>query len=355
MKTEISIRKKLKVLMGMTFAAGLITAISIGMVFLLYMKDTVKSSGTVKSVERVEIVSPANGLLSKILKKEGETVEKGELLVEIKSEELTDELLKINGELAEEEALLRLAQCKLALIKQNPLPEKLWHVLSETKLNLAKKAKTKNDLKRAKKLFDCKIISEKSFRQTELEYAKACMEYDKCCKLKKLIENGLEKNIIKNSKSEVNLVETRIKILKNQRNVIKHKIADCSIIAPHKGVVLSIPETTGIYTKKNTHLIRIVWGKEKFIRARIHEKSIQDVKKNQDVICYSAHYDRFRTGAFKGKVSRILSEVNGKDNGRFYKVDIKLLEEPKALRLGSTVDIQIVTARKTIFHAMTKN
>lgn len=355
MKTEISIRKKLKVLMVMTFTAGIITAGSIGLIFLLYMKDTVKATGMVKSVERVEIVSPANGLLTKIDKKEGDSVNKGDLLLEIESEELIDKLLEINGELAEEEALLKLAQCKLALIRQNPLPDKLWHVLSETKLNLAKKKKGMNDLKRAAKLFDSKIISEKAFRQAELEYARSCMEYEKCCKLKKLIEEGLAENIIKNSESEVNLVETRIKILKKQHDALNRKITACKITAPHKGVILSIPEITGLYTEQNTPLIRIVWGKKKFIRAKIHEKSIQDVEKNQYVICYSAHYDRFRTGAFKGKVLRILSKVKNNNNGRFYEVDISLLEEPKVLRLGSTVDVQIVTGRKTIFHAMTKN
>ena len=355
MKKIAPTRNKLKVLMAMTFAAGIITAAIIMMIFLLHMKDSVKSSGTVKSVERAEIVSPANGLLTKINKKEGDTVKKGELLLEIRSEELNDKLLELNGEHAEEEALLRVAKTKLTLIRQNPLPQKLWHVLAETKLNLAKKQKCKTDLTRAKKLFHRKIIAEKTYQETELEYSKACMEYEKCIKLKKLIEQGLEKNIIKNAESEVNLVETRISILKLQINSVKQKITDCSIVAPHNGKVLSIPESIGLYTRKNTPLIKIVWGKKKFIRAKIHENSIQDIAINQFVVCYSAHYDRFMTGAFKGKVLRILSEVDQNKNGRFYEVDIRLLEEPKTLRLGSSVDVKIITGRKTIFNALTKN
>lgn len=355
MKKANTTKRKLKVLMLMTVAAGIVTTMSIGLIFLLHMKDTVKSSGIVNSVARVEIASPANGLLVKIYKQEGDRVEKGELLLDIKSEDLNDKLLEINGELAEEEALLNLAKCKLTLIKQNPFPVELWHVLLETKLNLAKKEKCETDLKRAKTLFDRNIISEKAFQEAKLECSKACMDYEKCLKLKKLIDQGLEKNIIKNAESEVNLVKTRVTILKKQQESFKQKISACTIIAPHHGIVLSIPETLGLYTQKNEPLIKIVWGKDKFIRAKIHENSIQDIAKEQYVVCYSAHYDRLMTGAFKGKVSRILSEVNANSNGRFYEVDIKLLEEPKSLRLGSSIDVQIITGRKTIFNALTKN
>lgn len=355
MRKSTPTRNKLKLLMLMTFAAGIITAIGIGLIFLLHMKDSVKSSGTVKSVEHAEIVSPANGLLVKIHKKEGDTVERGELLLEIDSEELKDKLLEFNGHLAEEKALLRLAKTKLALIKQNPLPDKLWHVLSETKLNMANKKKCQTDLKRATKLFNQKIIAEKTFQEVELKYKKACLEYEKSTKMKKLIEGGLANKIIKNAASEVNLVETRIETLEKQITSLRKKISTCKIIAPHRGVVLHIPETIGLFTSKNTPLIKIVWGKKKFIRVKVHENSIQDIAQNQPVVCYSAHYDRLLTGAFKGKVSRILSEVNDNKDGRFYEVDIKLLEEPKTLRLGSSVDVKIITGRKTIFNALAKN
>ena len=87
----------------------------------------------------------------------------------------------------------------------------------------------------------------------------------------------------------------------------------------------------------------------------MRENAIQDVRIGQRVICYSALYDKYRTGAFGGVVERVLSKVVEKPNGRFYEVDVKLIEEPKELRLGSTFDVQIVTGRKTIFHALTDN
>jgi len=355
MKQTTPTKNKLKLLMLMTFIAGLILIVCFAMVFLLHMKDTVKSRGVVKSVNRAEIVSPANGLLKKIYKRAGDSVEKGELMLEIYPEELIDRLLEINGELAEEKALLKLAQCKLVLKKQNPLPKELWNIIPETKFRLAKKSKSEKDLKRAARLFRRKIISEKAFQIAELEYSRNCIEYEKSIKLKKLVDAGLVKNIIKDTESEVNLVNTRISILEKQKESLEQKIEACVVVAPHKGRVIRIPETTGLHTIKNTRLIKIVWGKNKFIRTRIPENSIQDVAQDQPAICYSAHYDKLLTGAFKGKVSRILSEVEDKNGGRFYEVDIKLMEEPKPLRLGSSVDVQIITGRKTIFNALTKN
>jgi hypothetical protein len=125
--------------------------------------------------------------------------------------------------------------------------------------------------------------------------------------------------------------------------------------APHSGIVVGIPETVGRPVEKNEVLVSLVWGDSKFIRVLVPENAIQDVSVGQRVICYSALYDKYRIGAFGGVVERVLSKVVEKNNGRFYEVDVSLIEEPKAVRFGSTFEVQIVTVRKNIFHALTDN
>lgn len=345
----------MRFLLILTLFAALTVVVGAGITFLLYMKDTVRASGIVKSVEGMEIPSPADGVIFSISKRQGDHVEMGDTLLEIRSDDYRHELLDLKRRMAEAEADLKVSECKLDLIRRNPLPEKLWHVKLEKKLNEARKSKSEGDLFRAKKLFKDGIISEKNLRQVEVDCAKARSDYAKSLKVCALVNEGIADSIIKMAESDVNLNRTRLDNLKGMLRELNVEIAKCVLRAPHSGVVVEIPETVGRPVEKNDELVALVWGKAKFIRARVAENAIQDVRTGQNALCYSALYDKYRIGAFGGIVERVLSRVLEKPNGRFYEVDIKLTQEPKKLRLGSTFEIQIVTGRKTIFHALTDN
>lgn len=319
------------------------------------MKDTVNAVGVVKSVSSLEIASPADGVIVLVAKRQGDRVKKGDILLEVRSNEYHYKLLDVKRRIAEAEGDLKVAECKLDLIRRNPLPEKLWYVKLEKKLNKARKAKGDRDFERAAKLYKDGVISEKDYQQVEIDCARANSDYDKSLRACALIDDGIAESIIGMAESNVALEKTKVENYRSLLAELKEKIVACRLKAPHSGVVVEIPETVGRPVEKNDVLVSLVWGDSKFIRVMVRENAIQDVRVGQRVICYSALYDKYRTGAFGGVVERILSKVVEKTNGRFYKVDVKLIEEPKELRLGSTFDVQIVTGRKTIFNALTDN
>jgi multidrug resistance efflux pump len=355
MKKKLTMRSRLRLIAALIFFAGCMVMAGAGVTFLLYMKDTVRAVGVVKSVESLEIVSPSDGVIVRVAKRQGDKVEKGELLLEVRSDEYRYDLLDVNRRIGEAEGDLKVAECKLDLIRRNPLPEKLWHVKLEKKLNKARMAKGNRDLERATKLYKDGVISEKSYQQVEIDYARAHADYDKSLLVCGLIDDGLAESIIGMAESNVALEKIKVANYRGLKAELNEKIAACRLKAPHSGIVVGIPETVGRPVEKNEVLVSLVWGDSKFIRVLVPENAIQDVSVGQRVICYSALYDKYRIGAFGGVVERVLSKVVEKNNGRFYEVDVSLIEEPKALRLGSTFDVQIVTGRKTIFHALTDN
>ncbi|NOY74946.1 MAG: HlyD family efflux transporter periplasmic adaptor subunit [Kiritimatiellaeota bacterium] len=348
-------RNRLRMLALMTLCALCLVMVGASITFLLYMKDTVRATGIVKSVDNLEIPSPTDGVITLIRKRQGDKVAKGEVLLEIRSDDYQRESLDVKRRIAEAKAEAKVSECKLDLIRRNPLPEKLWYVKLEKSLNEARKSKSESDLARAEKLFKNGIISEKSLRQIEIDCAKARSDYAKSLRVCALVDAGIAESIIKMAESDLNLKKTKLENLRGTLEELNDKIAACRLKAPHSGVVVAIPETIGRTVEKNDTLVALVWGKSKFIRAEVRENAIQDVRAGQRALCYSALYDKYRTGAFGGVVERVLSKVVDKPNGRFYEIDVKLIEEPKELRLGSTFDVQIVTGRKTIFHALTDN
>ncbi|OGV35542.1 MAG: hypothetical protein A2020_06980 [Lentisphaerae bacterium GWF2_45_14] len=347
-----SIIHKFKVFRVLMFAASFLMTIILLILFLGKMEETVFAEGVVRGLDDYELRTQVNSRIKAICKDLGESVKKGDIIIELDSRKLTDEI-EIHKNLTDElEAELSVKRKSLIVLRNDPLPRYYKHSEIALEERLKQFDKSKEKLEIYKGLRNKKVVSKVEFDRIEKEYFTEKAELEKAREDHETVMDGLGEKILKSAESEIKLLEVKLQNKKKQLSLLEDHLSDYIIKANDNGVVTFMPYRKGRYVEEGEVIAKMSTVKQKKLVVYVDERQIFKVKTGQEARISSRSYDKFTFGYFPGRVIQIAELPEKRDNNFCYPVEILITEEPYNLKLGSTAETLIVTGSERIITAL---
>ena len=244
-----------------------------------------KVTGVVEANETVRVTSEIMGQAKEVKVKDGEEVNKGDILIA-----LGDEQIKI--QVAQAQATLDSIQASYDKIKSGARPQEIKQAesaLLQAKLN---RDSVEENYLRMEKLFSEKAISEQQYEQAKNQYEIADVQYQSAQESYELVIEGAAEEDIKS-------VEAQVRQTKAALDMAKYQLKNTQITAPISGKVTSITVSSGEMVSPSVPLLSIIDVSRIFVKIGISEKDISKIKEGQKV---NLEIDAFPEGKFQGEV-----------------------------------------------------
>lgn len=244
-----------------------------------------KVTGVVEANETVRVTSEIMGQVKEVKVKDGEEVNKGDILIA-----LGDEQIKI--QVAQAQATLDSIQASSDKIKSGARPQEIKQAesaLLQAKMN---RDSVEENYLRMEKLFSQKAISEQQYEQAKNQYKIADVQYQSAQESYGLVIEGAGEQDIKS-------VEAQVRQAKAALDMAKYQLSNAKIIAPIGGRVTSIAVSSGEMVAPSLPLLSIIDVSRIFVKVGISEKDISKIKEGQTV---HLEIDAFPEEKFRGEV-----------------------------------------------------
>lgn len=332
----------------------------ITLIFLSFAKfeEVIKISGFIRPEENISTISNAvTGRVNTINYKAGQTVKKGDLLLEIDPTQLQSEKESLESQIKDEEdKLAALYEIRESIrlnknvIDNNHYEAFLRFRLWETNLEKLKNIRELNKKKylQEKKLPKSMTTNER-ISELESEYLISCNNYDN---YNLSLKHDIESEIIN--------LETSLKIDLSQLNKINDSILYTKVVAPIDGIVQEISVfNINDWIQTGQQLFRIIPSDKNFTKVElsIPAKQAGKVEKGMTVKMRFPSLPYHEFGGTEGHIITIDPDITKSQNGEAYfliKTDIEnqYLKDKKEkeypLKVGLQVDARIIVSKKTI-------
>jgi len=244
-----------------------------------------KVTGVVEANETVRVTSEIMGQAKEVKVKDGEKVNKGDILITLDNEQ-------IKIQVAQAQATLDSIQASSDKIKAGARPQEIKQAesaLLQAKMN---RDSVEENYLRMKKLFSEKAISEQQYEQAKNQYEMADVQYQSAQESYGLVIEGAGEDDIKS-------VEAQVRQTKAALDMAKYQLKNTQITAPISGKVTSITISSGEMVAPSVPLLSIIDVSRIFVKVGISEKDISKIKEGQTV---NLEIDAFPEEKFRGEV-----------------------------------------------------
>ena len=274
-----------------------------------------KVTGVVEANETVRVTSEIMGQAKEVKVKNGEEVNKGDILIA-----LGDEQIKI--QVAQAQATLDSIQASSDKIKSGARPQEIKQAesaLLQAKMN---RDSVEENYLRMEKLFSEKAISEQQYEQAKNQYEIADVQYQSAQESYELVIEGAAEEDIKS-------VEAQVRQTKAALDMAKYQLKNTQITAPISGKVTSITVSSGEMVSPSVPLLSIIDVSRIFVKVGISEKDISKIKEGQTV---HLEIDAFPEEKFQGEV--VSKGVAVDQMSKTLEVKIEILQSEVDIPIG---------------------
>jgi multidrug efflux pump subunit AcrA (membrane-fusion protein) len=244
-----------------------------------------KVTGVVEANETVRVTSEIMGQAKEVKVKDGEGVNKGDILIV-----LGDEQIKI--QVAQAQATLDSIQASSDKIKSGARPQEIKQAESAVLQAKINRDSAEENYLRMKKLSSEKAISEQQYEQAKNQYEIADVQYQSAQESYGLVIEGAGEEDIKS-------VEAQVRQAKAALDMAKYQLKKTQITAPISGKVTSVTVSSGEMVSPSIPLLSIIDVSRIFVKVGISEKDISKIKEGQKV---NLEIDAFPEERFQGEV-----------------------------------------------------
>ena len=244
-----------------------------------------KVTGVVEANETVRVTSEIMGQAKEVKVKDGEEINKGDILIV-----LDDEQIKI--QVAQAQATLDSIQASYDKIKSGARPQEIKQAESAVLQAKINRDSAEENYLRMQKLFSEKAISEQQYEQAKNQYEIADVQYQSARESYELVLEGAAEEDIKS-------VEAQVRQTKAALDMAKYQLKNTQITAPISGKVTSISVSSGEMIAPSVPLLAIIDVSRIFVKVGISEKDISKINVGQKV---SLEIDAFLEDKFRGEV-----------------------------------------------------
>ena len=310
------------------------------------VNDEINAEGVTEPLDSYTLRAMADHTIKKIHKHKGDMVKKGELIIEFDQRKLDDQIAQLQSEIKIAKAEIKVKHASIAILKKEPLPT--YYRQAEIKVNEAKSElqKTNAHLRRCKTLFKEKAISKAVLELAEVNHDIRKKQLLRAQDISQTVADGLGESVLAKAESEYTLMKVKIEHMTlGLQRLINHR-SDYILTAPSSGKLAKIPFYEGLFVGKGTEIAEIIIEFPKKIMAYVDEREIYKVKEGQHVRFTSNQYNFYEFGQFKGVITTINDTSELYKGHSCFPVELLITEEPYELKLGSSVDISIITDRR---------
>jgi len=300
----------------------------------------VAGRGKVEPYAEIRIGAKTTARIKAILVKEGDLVEKGQVIALLDDEEIL-------AQLEEAKARLEEAKARLQEVEAGPREQELeaaWARQNEAKAILDE---AKATVERYRELLREGAIAQAQFDEADRRYRVAVAQYRSAQEQLSLLEAGAREEVKRMVRAQVKRAEADLRYVQAmlQNTMVRAPVAG-KILKKHMdaGEVTFFLDPRPIVTLADMSRVQV--------RAEIDETDVRKVKVGQEAIITS---DAYPGQEFRGRVVEIGAMVGKKSirsENPAEMLDLKVLEvkielpRDTPLKLGLTVDVEILAVRK---------
>ena len=288
------------------------------------IRENICLSTKVSEKEVVNILSSIEkGIVEAIYIKYGDYVEKGQKLIELRSNELVNNLKK-------EELNLEQAKEKLSLLADIPnYPEVLEKdaEIQKSEWNLGQSEKSLED---SKELYSKQAIAYRDVEKQDLEVKEQVMNSERLLREKE--------QLIKRLCDQKKEVEIEIPCLAQRISDLSEQIKNCVVLSPISGIVRKVACEKNNKVEHGTLLLSIGDQSELVARGSLKESNFFLIKEGQKVLLSSEALGK----TFSGKVIKVIPATASKEEKDAGWEVVSSIDNPENLRIGMELSCQII-------------
>lgn len=288
---------------------------------------TAVSAGTVKSRWESVLSAETLGRVAEARAQEGDSVRKGAVLAVLSDPELARQIDAAKADVAQATDLLEQAKARRQEAERK--------FESDTGRAAANLRKAREDHRRAEELFRGGYLSKAEMDQADTALANAA-EDARVAALGEVNVRAIDR--------EIDSLKSRIDGARATAAALAERQRKLTVTAPFDGIVTKKTVEVGEIKQPGAPLLVLADPRTLYVEAPIDESESAKVRVGQKVRLYP---DAYLGEAFDGKVSEVKPTIEAsKEVSRANTIKIAPQSPPKPLRLGMSVDVEVLTGRK---------
>lgn len=326
--------RKQQILAGFLALAALGVA---GYVYFTFFHNSddpnlIRISGNIE-VTDVEVSFRTPGWVKSRPVSEGETIRQGDVVAELESTELTQEVALRTAEVAA-------FQAELDGLLAGSRPQEIAAAQAAVARAQAEVERAKLEFARQKKMFERKLASEQTFIAARSTYEAAVASLNEVQERLKLVQEGPRQE-------EITRARARLDQSKQSLAMARTRLGYATLRAPLSGVVLSENVESGEYVVPGVPVVTIGDLVNTWVRAYVGETYLGRVKLGQSV-CVKT--DTYPNKVYPGKLTFIAADAEFTPKNvqtteervkLVYRVKIKIANPAMELKPGMPADAEI--------------
>lgn len=293
------------------------------------VRAVVTTNGLIEPVDRTEIYAPIDGFVTSIQKREGAEILKGQLLLQLDSDQ-------IRAALAEANASLDAAKRQARAVETGPSKEEISAIdasIAETALQLDQ---VKKDLAVEESLVAKQASSRSAVQKIQ-------NERDQLEVRNRGLKQRKQDLQARYSEEDKKLEQSRIAELTKQVESLQRQLLAESIVAPKSGLIYSLQVRQGSYVNKGLLLAQIYTPGKILLRAYVDEPDLGRIRKGQPV---RIEWDGLPNEHWTGLVEKMAEQVVALNNRSVGEVLCSIESGPGKLIPNLNVRVEITTDTK---------
>jgi ABC exporter DevB family membrane fusion protein len=250
------------------------------------IKSFLSVSGVIEPKETVKVYPKTVGQVKELLVKEGDVIQKGDILMR-----LDDEQIKL--QVAQARATLDSAQASLEKVRAGARPQEISQAeaaVRQAKINLDS---AKENYQRMEKLFSEGAVPEQQYEQAKNQFEIAEAQYQSANESYKLVMEGA-------AEQDIKVVEAQVRQAQSALELVQSQLDNTIVKAPISGKITSVTAKTGEMVSSAVPLLVIVDTSELYLATGISEKDVGSVYVGQEAEVY---IDAFPQKSFPGEAT----------------------------------------------------
>ena len=288
-------------------------------------------SGTVEYAGKRKISAQIGGEIINIYVREGQKVEKGELLAKTDDRELKNNLSSAETAVKEAEIALKKAELAKVVSKNNLVESKA--VLKEAQSNYSQ---WQNDYERDKKLYQNNAIAEAKFEQTKTQFQKAAAQLER-------VEAALasSKKSVEIAGLDVETTAARLKKAKNELENARLKLKDTEVRSPISAEIVNEFAEAGEFTAAGQPLFEIAASDRIEIKVQVGMSDLNQLKIGTKALISSPALEQ-------KEIEATISEIGSTADPKSRTTEVTLeLKEKINLKDGAFVSAALIAEKLT--------
>lgn len=278
-----------------------IKSVKAAKIFKQKIADPIEHSADVESSVQLDILSKANGTISQILKKRGDKIKEGEVLVK---------LVSADAKLQKEKADLAVKVARDALTKAK---RENGNAIQKAELGLSEVTRSYNKMRND---YDSGLVTQEQLDQAEAQLNNAQLDFEQL------------KQRLNISDTTGSLTNTLI----SQRQV-NQDMANLEIRAPGNGVLTEMPIEVGMSLQSGTKIGVIQKLDPIIIVAQLNDEDAKLVRSKTEV----TYYVQGNTQMYRGKISYLADIIDPQT--KTYELDLEVPNRNMDLKPGMKLRI----------------